>query len=694
MSKLRINELESIDTGDVGTVSDIVKLPGELSANPSTGGGALRVSGAVVYANTIADLQAIDTSGLVDGQEANVAGSVFFWNSSSSNWDLVGDLYVEAFGVYPDGVDHTPEYNQIASYVQDGMTVKWGSQEKYYGDFSLTDVSITCDVNGATLVPSATGSAIRMEASSGDTYNVVETELLSGSNQFTLNQEVAISPGAFILLWDGAMRSTGGEVNKEIVEVQDAVITAGQTTVTVVDRLWAHKGFSSITAELFPSPLINPCVKNAKVENENSSTSPMVFIIGAKCPAQKNITVVGSIGHASRFQECIGAIHYNIRTIDPLQVSSGQGYGATVVYCKDTSSSELYGRATRHTYDASSTYGLNIVKNVRTDDAKSATLVFSHNGFGGSFLIENVRYNTTDYGLYGVSSSSQGYGDATRENHPLHNVTIRDVHGYHSGSAAGGNHIAVYSNVNSESILIENVSIEYKDKALNTSSDSLTCAVRLRGRNKTATIRSVYSESSSRFLAVENIGGPESIGMLYVSGLSFQHSNAPALISGYNVNISDVSYGEVTTEDFLFDIRDSLSRGAYTVYLTNLQLMYTPKPVKSPASNTDSVLLFGEMSLNGMSISASLSISNGGTFSHRDLYSRGKLVRVDSSTTGSTITVNMPDPILTNGEELYLTVPLGRDTISIPASNNSNAFTVADGEVARIISVSGKWTKF
>lgn len=157
MSKLRINELESLETGrslkvdelaqtfdyeagikitsysqmvrddngDFWRVSGQVSLPytttgtglpedGTLVpagdavlrqdiANPDK--GALMVRGAVVYINTIADLQALDTSGLVDGQQVSVkeyhsgdgvGGGVFNWDSSSiadiDNGIIFGDV--------------------------------------------------------------------------------------------------------------------------------------------------------------------------------------------------------------------------------------------------------------------------------------------------------------------------------------------------------------------------------------------------------------------------------------------------------------------------------------------------------------------------------------------------------------------------------------------------------------------------
>src|SRR5690554_5775048 len=69
-------------------------------ANPAK--GALLVRGAVIYVNTIADLQALDTSGLVDGQAASVQGSTFRWDSQE--WVPDWPVSLRSFGARGDGV--------------------------------------------------------------------------------------------------------------------------------------------------------------------------------------------------------------------------------------------------------------------------------------------------------------------------------------------------------------------------------------------------------------------------------------------------------------------------------------------------------------------------------------------------------------------------------------------------------------
>ena len=58
----------------------------ELALPVSGGNGALHVSGAVIYADTIADLQALDTSELVDGQQAAIGDASYIYSAAAQRW--------------------------------------------------------------------------------------------------------------------------------------------------------------------------------------------------------------------------------------------------------------------------------------------------------------------------------------------------------------------------------------------------------------------------------------------------------------------------------------------------------------------------------------------------------------------------------------------------------------------------------
>jgi hypothetical protein len=83
------------------TVGDAA-LRQELAAGVSTGQGGMLVSGAVIYVDTIADLQALDTSALVDGQQVQVkeyhagtgvGGGEFYWDAASEDADNGGVVF-------------------------------------------------------------------------------------------------------------------------------------------------------------------------------------------------------------------------------------------------------------------------------------------------------------------------------------------------------------------------------------------------------------------------------------------------------------------------------------------------------------------------------------------------------------------------------------------------------------------------
>jgi hypothetical protein len=82
----------------------------ELSASVYTGQGGLLVSGSVIYVDTIADLQALDTSALVDGQQVQVkeyhagtgvGGGLFYWSEFASKNDHNGGSVIDPSIQFP-----------------------------------------------------------------------------------------------------------------------------------------------------------------------------------------------------------------------------------------------------------------------------------------------------------------------------------------------------------------------------------------------------------------------------------------------------------------------------------------------------------------------------------------------------------------------------------------------------------------
>jgi hypothetical protein len=100
------------------TVGDAA-LRQELAAGVSTGQGGMLVSGAVIYVDTIADLQALPTSELVDGQAASVQGSILRWDTSSALWQPGDRIGIEAFGAVGDGAfDNASVFSELSTYLR------------------------------------------------------------------------------------------------------------------------------------------------------------------------------------------------------------------------------------------------------------------------------------------------------------------------------------------------------------------------------------------------------------------------------------------------------------------------------------------------------------------------------------------------------------------------------------------------
>src|SRR5690554_4575000 len=76
----------------------------ELALPVSGGNGALHVSGAVIHVDTIADLQALPTSGLVDGRVVDVSSSLYSWDSSANKWRSIDRVSAASWGAKGDGV--------------------------------------------------------------------------------------------------------------------------------------------------------------------------------------------------------------------------------------------------------------------------------------------------------------------------------------------------------------------------------------------------------------------------------------------------------------------------------------------------------------------------------------------------------------------------------------------------------------
>jgi len=161
MSKIRVNEITDLNDNLLWNVSE-----GVGGAHVSTASGDQTLNEAlqsrVIYVDTIADLQALPTSGLVDGQQVQVkeyhagtglGGGEFYWDAPSTETDdggtifkvssvatgrwkriYEGETYLVDFGAIDGGSDQAPIVDQLNT---SGRRVNLsGKTFAYTGDFS------------------------------------------------------------------------------------------------------------------------------------------------------------------------------------------------------------------------------------------------------------------------------------------------------------------------------------------------------------------------------------------------------------------------------------------------------------------------------------------------------------------------------------------------------------------------------
>lgn len=191
-------------------------LAQNLISDPSTGQGALLVRGSVIYVGTIADLQALPTSELMDGQQVQVkeyhagtgvGGGVFYWDEASTisdnggtvftttdttvgRWvrNYIGKVDVTWFGARGDG-----QYNSSSAFQS---AIDFG--EAIYvpsGEFLLENVEIKpgTNITGNNQKTSGKPSALKASSSNPIFYTNSETHRISIKN-------ITVTAGKHLLL--------------------------------------------------------------------------------------------------------------------------------------------------------------------------------------------------------------------------------------------------------------------------------------------------------------------------------------------------------------------------------------------------------------------------------------------------------------------------------------------------------------
>ena len=700
------------DGEDIATAVNVTTATGTQSVRDAFNSRIIRVTG-------LSALKALPTDNLTDGDGARItttgrAGD-FYWDSSGLSAEVTADtqegVYVapdgqdgsngawrrdlsagyvapEMFGAVGDGVtDNTAAYDSLIASVPENYTIRWGDPDGVYvGNFDSTK-GFRCDLNNATVVPIENGYGVYMQSESVQ-YDVIESELLPGYTSFTLSGVQTIRAGALIVLWDNAVRSTGGDVNFEIFEVASSSDDGSNTTVNIVGEAEAHKGAGDIVAFYFDTPLESPSIRNMRYENDNSLvTLPAFYIRGAKNPTMETGYAKGTIGHAFRMEESMNCVTRRVYGDRPLETTSGRGYIATAPKCKNATVEFVIGRGSRHAVDMGSCYGRKTIRHIRELDAKSSVVLPVHNGFGSGAEIYDVEYYADEF-TYGVYFSDQGFNNALKEDHSTPHISVRKVRGYINRKVDDFTHNAVYIRTNGETVDIEDIRTIYSQEDTPTVTGS--SHVRIDGSFRRIDISRVSGNVVGRpfFLNAEGAYS----GVVSIKDVETGDAAGKSLIRGYGLNIDNYLYGSVGSDTEAVEV-SSLSGNTPTYLNVGSVLPKVPGNEVDPVKNDGVTDLFGYVQESGLRTTGNLDISDTDVLAASEIFNRSALIKADTGTGAGTVTATLPDPVIKSGQKITIYVFPSRNTLEFTTGNTFGTISITEDSTAVLVSDNNLWRR-
>ena len=592
--------------------------------------------------------------------------------------------------------DNTAVFNQIVSDAPNNAKIVFPYNQELKGHFISKTKAFNIDFNNCTLISTLDDQPIVQIGDLASTqYIVAERFLLHGANSFSVvNASSLFKVGDIGYLWDGAVRPTGGDVNYEAVKIR---AIAGDL-ITVDGFLASYKGAGVIRFYHQTSQLKNASFKNLNLKPTSTHNFITSLIASVENPHVSNVETVGTVGASVCIRNCYGLTANNIRPLYASKVGDGQGYGLQLYCVSKFIVNNVNGSSMRHVYDQDSAY-FGTISNVSDDDDKSSPVALAHNGFAGYCTLDGVRVTTSQYP---INLSGQGYGGAVsalKRNHPFRSIVIKNVVAtIRADATLESGTYGVYFQNNIVNCHVDNLNVT----TLNTSvitSVSTSLLIRING----------ISTGGSTFgrLAVNRIGK-----ILYASSsdrdtFAFDYSK----IVIRDVTVSEIAYLCHLQGLYFIDVDNvSVANSVYSNILVFMQVISSDQPYgafvgKNVWTRLSGIALLSSNATSNMqgclstiskSIASSVSIVAGQSLTIQDIQDRSALVRLVPPTGVATIALNattaLPKP-QTIGDELYISVPAGRNNVTFPAGSNITAhFTINAGETVRLVTLSSKWS--
>lgn len=601
-------------------------------------------------------------------------------------------IYAESYSL-SDTADNTSKYNQLINDVPNNAKIVFPYGKTLTGHFISENKSFNIDFNGCTLINNVDDKPIvQIGPLAATAYSVTETVLNHGDTQFTVvGASTLFKVGDIGYLWDGATRSTTGSVNYESIKIK----SISGDVITVEGFLASYKGASAIKFYHSAAQLKNPSFSNLNLKPTATHTAITSLIANSENPSVSNIETVGTTGNAVAIRYCYGLEANNIRPLKAQAVGSGQGYGLSLLCVSNIAVSNINGSGMRHVYDHDSVY-FGDIKNLSDDDDKSAPVGLAHNGFTGYITLDGVRCVTSQYP---VVLSEQGYGGevpALKANHPFRSVHVKNVNAKIRADVDPSTNTGVYGVYFQNSVIgcsVDGVDVDVlNENAMTATSGS--ALVRVNGVvNKGLAINNLKANKIGRVFA--GTGGTRG---------GFAHDNSKTTIR--NVSVGDV--GQVY-----------LAQGHYFMDVDGVSINNTPKSNKigvmtvsgsdvpvgaNFGANIDYIgggvalldcnatsAIAGSLPKGTKTAAAGITLIDGQSITINELQEKSAWGRLNPPSGTATITVTMPKP-QTIGDEVNLSVPTGRNNVTLSGANMNADVTINTGQLVTLRVVGSKWS--
>ena len=601
----------------------------------------------------------------------------------------IAEYSILSYGADNTGVeDITAIFNDLVASIPEGSKIVF-PRGVYKGNFILNK-SLILDFQESTLINAKDDEdIIRFSGTFNDPVEVIGNPNFM-DRSFTVSSSAGLSEGDIGYLVDDSIRASDNTpgINKELIKIDR--IEGNEIFVTDMIRSNMLNGSVRFVKV---NPVKWPRIENAVIKPTESHMANGVFFEGCEFPTWNNVTVEGFAQHAIRHDYCYGILGTVNKSLNPRLTDSGQGYGVSMRYCRIGSVWNVYGEGTRHILDIDSSY---FCGGYHVEDPKAAGLpvYLSHNGYGGYNFIDGLRarVNTAL-----VSCSRQGIEN--EDNNVMRGYVIRNVEGIIPDTTNADTFYGIYFQSDYADITIKNINIKFLNP-VGDPNGANNVAVRFAGNQRgNVTIDGV---------TVNRIGSivrAETRGTSYGDKLRFSVKNLTAYDELVHAlffrGIQNISIGAVnvvntnTALRSLFRIQGYLGLDVWRVHFESSDISYVNNMFEIDGIFVSG--LRGSFPEFNESTTATYKLSSNEQIDEERTLTGAKLIRIDSGTDGSTVTLNAAEPIappLWMGQTIRLLVIIGRNNVVIPVGGTvrgESNITLVPNKIYEFVGYSGVW---